>query len=97
MEENITFSGKEAEKLFSVGELSTVVKMLEGCLPEVNCMLHNCSNTALLEQFGHVDIGDSEGSYYGLPVRKRKFVPLGEIWLMDKDAQIIRKFSLPLT
>lgn len=94
-DENVTFSGKEAEKLFSVAELSTVVKMLESGKPEIARLTHNCTNTALLDLFGSVEIGDSKDAYFGLPVYRRGWVPLGEIWLQDKNGQVLRKFSIP--
>ena len=93
MEENVTFGGKEAEPL-SVKELATVMSMLNGSKPEVHHISHNCSNSILLEHFKHVDIGDSKDSYYGLPVYKKTWVPLGELWLQDQKGNVIRKFSL---
>lgn len=91
---NVTWSGQEAEQLFSVAELATVVKMLEGGKPDVAQITHNVSNTKLLDMFGQVEIGDSKDSYFGLPVYRRGWVPLGELWLQDKDGKVIRKFSI---
>lgn len=100
MENNITtssvdFGGKEAEALYSTSELAQVIKMFEGGLPEITRMSHNCSNTQMLDSFGSVDIGDAKDSYFGLRVYKRNYVPLGEIWLQDKEGKVVRKFSLP--
>lgn len=92
-EENVTFNGKEAEKLFSIAELATVVSMFEGGKPDVAQITHNCLNTQLLEQFGSVNIGDAKDVYFGLPVYRRGWVPLGEVWLEDKDGKVIRKFK----
>lgn len=93
MEENVTFSGKEPEKLFSMDELATIVKMLEGSKPEVAQITHNCTNMQLLEKFGHVAIGDAKDVYFGLPVYKRGWVPLNEVWLQNDKGEVIRKFS----
>ena len=95
--ENVSFTGKEAEKLFSVKELNEVYKLLAaGGKPIIDHITHNCTNTTLLDLFGVVDIGDTKSGYFGLPVYRRGWVPLGEIWMQDREGKVIRKFSLPI-
>lgn len=92
-ETNVTFSGKEASEI-SVAELSQLVKMFDGGEPIVHHISHNCSNTALLETFGSVDIGDTKDGYFGLPISKKSWIPLGELWLQSKEGKVIQKFSI---
>ena len=97
-EENITFSGKEA----SVLDLDTIKKAIDNLTSNTPIekfgtqLSHNCDEAELLKVLG-VEKTTSEynvGNYYGLPVFKKSWVPLGEIWLQDKDGKVIQKFNI---
>jgi hypothetical protein len=93
VEINVTFSGQDAEPI-STKELDTIIKMFDGGIPEIHQLSHNCENNQLLKTFGVVDVGAANDSYFGLPVYKKGWIPLGEIWLQDKDGHVIGKFSI---
>ena len=95
MTENVTFSGQEAEKLLSFDALSDLINALDKSPePKLARITHNCLESTLLKEFGDVIAGGVDSTYYGTPVYRRAYVPLGEVWLQDKNGQVIKKFSL---
>jgi hypothetical protein len=94
-EENITFSGKEASivNLDSiVNAIASIPKMEE---PRIEQISHNCSDTEFLELFDIKEKTESSiAPWFGLPVYSKKYIPLGEVWLQDKEGKVIKKYKV---
>ncbi len=94
-EENITFSGKEAEQL-SIKELEICYRLLEaGGEPVISKIIENLTEEKeklLFNQFPKKEF-ESKDILYGLPVLRKKYVPLDELWFVDKNGRPIRRFK----
>jgi len=97
-EEHITFNGKEAAPISS-SMMADAIKLLGNRNPDdVATLLHhiveNCSADQLERIFGPVLEGDGISVMSGIPVHKRSWVPLGEMWMMDRGGHLLKRFKL---
>lgn len=98
IETNVTFSGQEAEKIFSAQELTTFIEMLNaGGAPQIERISHNCDIQRLIKVLDAKQTTGSNpvASLYGIKIYKAPYIPRGEIWMQDKDGKVIRKVFLP--
>ena len=86
MNTNITFSGKEPSEI-TFKELEELIGLFDGDEPAIHHILENCTKEQLESVFGKKVEGGARDVLFGLPIYERKFVPLGEVWLMDKDGK----------
>lgn len=95
-EENVTFGGQEAS-LITAKELSELVKMMDaGAEPNhaINFVFENLTEEQRDKLFGSKAEFDERAILYGFPIYRKSWVPLGEIWMMNKKGEVIKKFKI---
>lgn len=93
IEENITFSGQEAEKLTDKAIKSLRVYSID----DIAQISHNVDKEKFIQALGLVENSTIESKnpcLFGVPVYVKKYIPLGEIWLQNRDGKVIKKFSI---
>lgn len=98
MDETITFSGQEAHAL-SEKDLLHGIDILKKNLPSRETMLdhvvENCSAEQLDRFPGKLTReGTGISVLHGFPVYKRKYVPVGEFWLIAQDGSVLEKIKV---
>ncbi len=98
-EESITFNGKEAEFL-TAEAIKHAVDMLGKIDPinDVFSLEHNSSKEDLLKVFNAFEITKDSENYhsilFGMPIYKRNYIPVGEIWTVNKAGKVLNKFKI---
>lgn len=99
IEENVTFSGKEAVKLDSK-TLEESIKLLGNGFNEskIARVTYNGEQSRFLRALNISETVTKKDevlfSYCGIPVFTGKYVPLNEVWLQDKNGKVIEKFKI---
>lgn len=98
MTEQVTFNGVHPSEV-SLPAIRKAINLLR-TLPAnvIDHIIHHMSDEQIGTLFKnqatkHSDFESSKDVLYGLPVLKKSYVPLGEMWMMDKDGHVISKFS----
>lgn len=98
MEEAVTFNGQQASHI-SFKAIKEAMDSVDSIgEPKIHHLLHRCTEQQWESITGKQEKVDTDSEYsksvlYGWPVYERSYVPLGEVWLMDKDGKVIEKFS----
>ena len=90
------YSGDEAETLSIESILSTIEslkKNQKSSYPIMADVIHNVSPYKMNKFFERKEDG-SVKMLYGIPVAKRTYVPLDEMWLIDNKGEIISKYKI---
>ena len=94
---SVSFEGKEAETLQS-HEVEIAVRILnDGGSPKITTIFENLSEEKMEQFTKNFEKSESKNAVEmlcGIPILKKKWVPLNEVWMIDKDGKIIRKFKL---
>lgn len=97
MEEHVTFSGVEASKI-TAESLMSAVDLLNKYKPkELEVELsHNCEKEDFIKALGIQEKKDEPfmSSLFGMRVYRKSYIPLGEIWLVDKNGQVLEKYKI---
>ncbi len=91
-------SGTEAKPLTKEDLENTIQKlrdMMPIVPPLIDKILHNCSESQLESVFGETktEAAHTMVSLYGMPVLETQLVPDGEVWAVDRNGKLIKRFS----
>lgn len=92
------FSGQEARAI-SKKDLLNAVEILKKDLPPCDQLLDHITQNCSLEQvellFGKItEEGYAASVLYGVPVYKRRYMPLGELWFIAQDGSVLGKYKI---
>ena len=86
-----TFSNKKPETL-QFKELEEIYKLLFVCgKPQLSMIFENLSKDKMDLFKKNTEVKDF--ILYGWPVLKRAWMPKDEMWFVDKDGRVIRRFK----
>ena len=97
--EDVTFGGQQASNI-SLKAIREAIGLIKSSgEPRIHHILHHCTEAQWESLIGKQEKVYTEPEYsknvlYGLPVYEKSYVPLGEVWMMDKDGKVIQKFSI---
>lgn len=92
----LKFEGQEASKVLTYEQLVYAIGKT-GVVSSVHPLHHinqNCTDEELKMVFGEKISGDAKTALFGIPVFKKNWVPMSDIWMCNKDGEILQKFSV---
>ena len=88
---NVDFGGKEANSL-SWKKLQEVIGLLDDSEPEIHHIFQNCTPKQLESIFGEKKVGTTRDVLFGIPIYEKRWIPHGEVWLIDKSGKVIQRY-----
>lgn len=75
------------------------IKLIEAsdndyALKNLKCLHHHCIDEQLKKVFGNPVIGNEKSILFGFPVIENKAIPDGEIWMIGKNGELLKRFKI---